>query len=160
MKFWLDKGIDGFRMDVIPFISKDQNFNNLSKNEFSNPEKVYALGPRLHEFLKEMNSKVLSRYDIVSIGEAFGINEQTMIKLSDQREKELDLVFLFDIIRIGRENWIQNKWNLVELKKLFAVQSNVDEFHWPTVFLNNHDNPRSVSKYGNDKEYRINSVKS
>ena len=159
MKFWLDKGIDGFRMDVIPFISKDQNFNNLSKNEFSNPEKVYALGPRLHEFLKEMNSKVLSRYDIVSIGEAFGINEQTMIKLSDQREKELDLVFLFDIIRIGRENWIQNKWNLVELKKLFAVQSNVDEFHWPTVFLNNHDNPRSVSKYGNDKEYRIKSAK-
>ena len=83
-------------MDVIPFISKDQNFNNLSKKELLNPEKVYALGPRLHEFLKEMNSKVLSRYDIVSIGEAFGINEQTMIKLSDQREKELDLVFLFE----------------------------------------------------------------
>lgn len=159
MKFWLDKGIDGFRMDVIPFISKDQNFNNLSKKELLNPEKVYALGPRLHEFLKEMNSKVLSRYDIVSIGEAFGINEQTMIKLSDQREKELDLVFLFDVIRIGRENWIQNEWNLVQLKKLFTIQSNVDEFHWPTVFLNNHDNPRSVSKYGNDKDYRIKSAK-
>lgn len=159
MKFWLDKGIDGFRMDVIPFISKDQNFNNLSKSELLNPEKVYALGPRLHEFLKEMNSKVLSRYDIVSIGEAFGINEHTMIKLSDQREKELDLVFLFDIIRIGRENWIQNEWNLVQLKKLFNIQSNLDKFHWPTVFLNNHDNPRSVSKYGNDKDFRTKSAK-
>jgi len=159
MKFWLEKGIDGFRMDVIPFISKDQDFNNLSKKELLNPEKVYASGPRLHEFLKEMNSKVLSKYDIVSIGEAFGISEDTMIKLSDEREEELDLVFLFDIVRIGRDNWIQNKWNLVQLKKLFTTQSNVDEFHWPTVFLNNHDNPRSVSKYGNDKDYRIKSAK-
>ena len=159
MKFWLDKGIDGFRMDVIPFISKDQDFNNLSKKELLNPEKVYASGPRLHEFLKEMNSKVLSKYDIVSIGEAFGISKDTMIKLSDEREEELDLVFLFDIVRIGRDNWIQNKWNLVQLKKLFKTQSNVDEFHWPTVFLNNHDNPRSVSKYGNDKHFRIKSAK-
>ena len=159
MKFWLEKGIDGFRMDVIPFISKDQDFNNLSKKELLNPEKVYASGPRLHEFLKEMNSKVLSKYDIVSIGEAFGISEDTMIKLSDEREEELDLVFLFDIVRIGRDNWIQNKWNLVQLKKLFKTQSNVDEFHWPTVFLNNHDNPRSVSKYGNDKHFRIKSAK-
>ena len=159
MKFWLDKGIDGFRMDVIPFISKDQDFNNLSKKELLNPEKVYASGPRLHEFLKEMNSKVLSKYDILSIGEAFGISEDTMIQLSDEREEELDLVFLFDIIRIGRENWIQNKWNLAQLKKLFNTQSSVDEFHWPTVFLNNHDNPRSVSKYGNDKDYRIKSAK-
>ncbi|MDA7567480.1 alpha-glucosidase [Flavobacteriaceae bacterium] len=159
MKFWLDKGIDGFRMDVIPFISKDQDFNNLSKKELLNPEKVYSSGPRLHEFLKEMNSKVLSKYDILSIGEAFGISEDTMIQLSDEREEELDLVFLFDIIRIGRENWIQNKWNLAQLKKLFNTQSSVDEFHWPTVFLNNHDNPRSVSKYGNDKDYRIKSAK-
>ena len=159
MKFWLDKGIDGFRMDVIPFISKDQDFNNLSKKELLNTEKVYASGPRLHEFLKEMNSKVLSKYDILSIGEAFGISEDTMIQLSDEREEELDLVFLFDIIRIGRENWIQNKWNLAQLKKLFNTQSSVDEFHWPTVFLNNHDNPRSVSKYGNDKDYRIKSAK-
>ena len=159
MKFWLDKGIDGFRMDVIPFISKDQDFNNLSKKELLNPEKVYASGPRLHEFLKEMNSKVLSKYDILSIGEAFGISEDTMIQLSDEREEELDLVFLFDIIRIGRENWIQNKWNLAQLKKLFNTQSSVDEFHWPTIFLNNHDNPRSVSKYGNDKDYRIKSAK-
>ena len=159
MKFWLEKGIDGFRMDVIPFISKDQDFNNLSKKELLNPEKVYASGPRLHEFLKEMNSKVLSKYDIVSIGEAFGISKDAMIKLSDEREEELDLVFLFDIVRIGRDNWIQNKWNLVQLKKLFTTQSNVDEFHWPTVFLNNHDNPRSVSKYGNDKDYRTKSAK-
>lgn len=119
MKFWLDKGIDGFRMDVIPFISKDLGFKNLSKSKLINPEFSYASGTKLHQFLKEMNSKVLSKYDIVSIGEAFGISNESMIKMTDERENELNLVFLFDIIRIGRDNWIQNKWNLKEFKKTF-----------------------------------------
>jgi len=159
MKFWLDKGIDGFRMDVIPFISKDLSFKNLSKSKLISPEFSYASGTKLHQFLKEMNSKVLSKYDIVSIGEAFGISNESMIKMTDERENELNLVFLFDIIRIGRDNWIQNKWNLKEFKKLFEQQSNVKYFNWPTVFLNNHDNPRSVSKYGNDLQFREKSAK-
>lgn len=159
MKFWLDKGIDGFRMDVIPFISKDLSFKNLSKSKLINPEFSYASGTKLHQFLKEMNSKVLSKYDIVSIGEAFGISNESMIKMTDERENELNLVFLFDIIRIGRDNWIQNKWNLKEFKKLFEQQSNEKYFNWPTVFLNNHDNPRSVSKYGNDLQFREKSAK-
>ena len=159
MKFWLDKGIDGFRMDVIPFISKDLGFKNLSKSKLINPEFSYASGTKLHQFLKEMNSKVLSKYDIVSIGEAFGISNESMIKMTDERENELNLVFLFDIIRIGRDNWIQNKWTLNEFKKLFEQQSNVKHFNWPTVFLNNHDNPRSVSKYGNDLQFREKSAK-
>ncbi len=159
MKFWLDKGVDGFRMDVIPFISKHRNFENLTSTELKNPEITYASGPRLHEFLKEMNKKVLSKYDIVSIGEAFGIGQDSMLKMTDEREKELDLVFIFDIIRIGRDNWIQNHWSLKKFKKLFSDQSKIDKYHWPTVFLNNHDNPRSVSKYGNDKEFRVKSAK-
>ena len=159
MKFWLDKGVDGFRMDVIPFISKHRNFENLTSTELKNPEITYASGPRLHEFLKEMNKKVLSKYDIVSIGEAFGIGQDSMLKMTDEREKELDLVFIFDIIRIGRDNWIQNHWTLKKFKKLFSDQSKIDKYHWPTVFLNNHDNPRSVSKYGNDKEFRVKSAK-
>ena len=97
MKFWLDKGVDGFRMDVIPFISKHRNFENLTSTELKNPEITYASGPRLHEFLKEMNKKVLSKYDMVSIGEAFGIGQDSMLKMTDEREKELDLVFIFDI---------------------------------------------------------------
>lgn len=159
MKFWLDKGVDGFRMDVIPFISKHRNFENLTSTELKNPEITYASGPRLHEFLKEMNKKVLSKYDMVSIGEAFGIGQDSMLKMTDEREKELDLVFIFDIIRIGRDNWIQNHWSLKKFKKLFSDQSKIDKYHWPTVFLNNHDNPRSVSKYGNDKEFRVKSAK-
>ena len=87
MKFWLDKGVDGFRMDVIPFISKHRNFENLTSTELKNPEITYASGPRLHEFLKEMNKKVLSKYDMVSIGEAFGIGQDSMLKMTDERER-------------------------------------------------------------------------
>ena len=159
MRYWLDKGVDGFRMDVITFISKDQRFLNLSNEELKAPEKRYAKGPKLATYLKEMNRKVLAEYDIVSVGEAFGIDKETMMRVSDEREQELDLVFLFDIIRIGRDDWLQNDWALPQLKKLFKNQSKTDRFHWPTVFLNNHDNPRSVSNFGNAKEYREKSAK-
>ncbi len=159
MRYWLDKGVDGFRMDVITFISKDQGFLNLSNEELKAPEKRYAKGPKLATYLKEMNRKVLAEYDIVSVGEAFGIDKETMMRVSDEREQELDLVFLFDIIRIGRDDWLQNDWALPQLKKLFKNQSKTDRFHWPTVFLNNHDNPRSVSNFGNAKEYREKSAK-
>ena len=159
MTFWLNKGIDGFRMDVIPFISKDERFLDMSKEELKTPEKFYAKGPKLDIYLKEMNRKVLSKYDIFSVGEAFGISSETMMRISDEREQELDLVLLFDIIRIGRNDWYQDIWTLPQLKKLFKIQSNTDNYHWPTVFLNNHDNPRSVSKYGNEKKYRVKSAK-
>jgi oligo-1,6-glucosidase len=159
MRFWLDKGIDGFRMDVIPFISKDKRFLDLSKEELKAPEKTYTKGPNLGAYLKEMNREVLSKYDIFSVGEAFGIGRDAMMRMSDEREKELDLVFLFDIVRIGREDWYQKSWTLPQLKKLFEIQSNTDSNHWPTVFLNNHDNPRSVSNYGNTKDYRVKSAK-
>ena len=159
MTFWLNKGIDGFRMDVIPFISKDQRFLDMSKEELKAPEEFYAKGPKLNTYLKEMNRKVLSKYDIFSVGEAFGISSEKMMIISDERQQELDLVLLFDIIRIGRDDWYQGEWKLTQLKKLFKIQSNTDHFHWPTVFLNNHDNPRSVSKYGNEKKYRVKSAK-
>ena len=159
MRYWLDKGVDGFRMDVITFISKDQNFLDFSSEELKTPEIRYAKGPKLTTYLKEMNREVLSEYDIFSVGEAFGINSETMMSVSDEREQELDLVFLFDIIRIGREDWIQNDWTLPQLKKLFKNQSVTDPYHWPTIFLNNHDNPRSVSNFGNDMEYREKSAK-
>jgi hypothetical protein len=86
MKFWLDKGIDGFRMDVISFISKDQNFPDFSKDFDGRPEYIYAAGPRLHDYLQEMNREVLSKYDVMTVGEAFGVTlEQT--PLSPHRQK-------------------------------------------------------------------------
>ncbi len=160
MKFWLDKGVDGFRMDVITLISKDQNFPALNEHQLNHPETIYSSGPRLYEFLDEMNTQVLSKYDVMTVGEAFGVSDDLAYKITDERDQKINLVFLFDIARIGRDNWKQNPWNLPELKALFAQQNNSDEFHWPTIFFNNHDNPRSVSKFGSmDPKYRVRSAK-
>ena len=160
MKFWLDKGVDGFRMDVIPMISKDQQFPDLDSVTIKHPEFKYAFGPRVHEYLKEMNSKVLSKYDAMTVGEVFGGTPEKTALLTDERRKEIDEAFSFDVARIGRDNWRQNNWTLPELKKLFKIQSDLDAYHWPTVFLANHDNPRMVSKFGNDSPaFRISSAK-
>jgi oligo-1,6-glucosidase len=150
MKFWLDKGVDGFRMDVIPLISKHQNFPDMDAATLKHPESVYASGPRLHEFLKEMNKNVLSQYDLMTVGEAFGVSPELTNQMTDERTHEIDMAFLFDVARIGRDNWYQNDWTLPQLKTLFKTQSDLDQHHWPTVFLTNHDNPRSVSKFGDD----------
>jgi oligo-1,6-glucosidase len=156
MKFWLDKGVDGFRMDVIPLISKDQEFPDFDSTTIHHPEFKYAFGPRLHEYLKEMNSKVLSKYDAMTVGEVFGGTPEKTNLLTDERRNEINLAFSFDVARIGRNNWYQNNWTLPEFKKLFNIQSNQDQFHWPTVFLSNHDNPRTVSKFGDDSpKYRV-----
>lgn len=160
MRFWLDKGVDGFRMDVIPLISKDQSYPDLDKETLKHPETFYAAGPRLHEFLHEMHREVMSRYDVFSVGECFGISAARASRMTDERSQELDLAFIFDIARVGRDNWRQTGWTLPEWKALFSIQANTDRFHWPTVFLTNHDNPRSVSSFGNDSpEQRERSAK-
>ena len=160
MKFWLDKGVDGFRMDVIPMISKDQQFPDLDAASLTHPEFKYTFGPRLHEYLKEMNSKVLSKYDVMTVGEVFGGTADKTALLTDERRKEIDLAFSFDVARIGRDNWKQNNWTLPEWKAMFKTQSDLDSYHWPTVFLANHDNPRMISKFGDDSPtFRIPSAK-
>jgi len=160
MRFWLDKGVDGFRMDVIPLISKHQDFPQMNDEMLNHPEWIYASGPRLHEFLHEMNKEVLSKYDLMTVGEAFGVSAELTQRMTDERREEINLAFLFDVARIGRDNWIQNAWSLKDWKALFTMQSALDRFHWPTVFLTNHDNPRSVSKFGNDSaQFRVSSAK-
>ena len=100
MKFWLDKGIDGFRMDVIPFISKDQNFPDYPKEYEARPEYIYASGPRLHDYLQEMNREVLSKYDVMTVGEAFGVTLEQTPLFVDERRNELNMIFHFDLVRI------------------------------------------------------------
>lgn len=160
MKFWLDKGVDGFRMDVIPMISKQTDFPDMDSATLAHPEFMYAYGPRLHEFLQEMNSKVLSKYDVMTVGEAFGGTPEKTQLLTDERRKEINLAFSFDVARIGRDNWYQRPWTIPQLKALFTTQSDLDQYHWPTVFLSNHDNPRPVSKFGDaSPQYRVASAK-
>ena len=94
MKFWLDKGVDGFRMDVIPFISKNQSFPNYPDNYDGHPEYIYASGPKLHDYLQEIKREVLSNYDVMTVGEAFGVTLEQTPLLIDERRRELDMIFI------------------------------------------------------------------
>jgi oligo-1,6-glucosidase len=162
MKFWLDKGTDGFRMDVIPFISKDPSFPDYPENYDGRPEYVYASGPKLHDYLQEMNREVLSQYDVMTVGEAFGVTLEQSPLLVDDRRHELNMIFHFDVVRLDRGlGWRWKAWTLPELKAIYGrFDKELDAHCWNTVFLSNHDNPRVVSHFGDDSPpYRVPSAK-
>ena len=161
MKFWLDKGIDGFRMDVIPFISKEQTFPDYPKEYETHPEHIYASGPKLHDYLQEMNREVLSKYDVMTVGEALGVTLEQTPLLVDERRHELNMIFHFDAVRLNRNGWRWKPWTLPELKAIYArFDRELDVNCWQTVFLSNHDNPRLVSSFGDDSAlYRVPSAK-
>jgi oligo-1,6-glucosidase len=161
MKFWLDKGADGFRMDVIPFISKDQSFPDFPKDYDGNYGRVYASGPKLHDYLQEMNREVLSKYDVMTVGEAAGVTLEKTPLLVDERRKELTMIFQFDAVSIDRRGWRWKQWALPDLKAIYTrFEKGLDVHSWNTVFLSNHDNPRVVSRFGDDSpQYRVPSAK-
>ncbi|CAN5279131.1 oligo-1,6-glucosidase [soil metagenome] len=151
MRFWLDKGVSGFRMDVIPFISKQPGLPDLRPEQRRAPQFVYAAGPRLHDYLREMRRAVLADYDTLTVGEAFGVTPDAARDLMDSRRGELDLVFNFDIVRMDIEGWRKTAWTLPRLKALYRqLDAAAGPFGWNTVFLSNHDNPRAVSHFGDD----------
>jgi oligo-1,6-glucosidase len=161
MKFWLDKGVDGFRMDVIPLISKRAELPDLTPEELKNAGKAYANGPHMHEYLQEMNRNVLSKYDVMTVGEALGISlQQTPLMVGDDRH-ELNMIFNFDAVRINRDGRQWKSWALPDLKAIYTEHAKeLDTHSWDTVFLSNHDNPRVVSSFGDDSpEYRVPSAK-
>lgn len=151
MRFWLDKGVSGFRMDVIPFISKQPGLPDLTSEQLKAPQFTFASGPRLHEFLGEMRREVLSHYDSMSVGEAFGVTPAGARDLVDSRRGELDMVFNFDIVRLDRQGWRKTPWTLPDFKALYSrLDRGAGAHGWNSVFLSNHDNPRSVSHFGDD----------
>ncbi|MCL2894272.1 glycoside hydrolase family 13 protein [Brenneria tiliae] len=152
MRFWLDKGVSGFRMDVIPFISKQRGLPDLPADKLTHPEFVYAGGPRIHECLQEMNREVLSHYDAMTVGEAFGVTFEQTPKFIDAERNELNMIFHFDIIRLDRDNWRKTEWTLPELKAAYQKVDQSGRRGWNTSFLSNHDNPRAVSHFGDDSE--------
>lgn len=159
MRFWFDKGVDGFRMDVISFISKNIDFPVLPKG--SVPEdfiEFYAHGPRLHEYLNEMNREVLSHYDVMTVGEAPGITLEDALDIVDEERKELDMFFHFDLMTLDREEGEVFKmnpdgWSLSQFKNIFGEwDATFAEKGWGSIFLGNHDFPRMVSRWGNDRK--------
>lgn len=150
MRFWLDKGVSGFRMDVIAFISKRPGLPDLTDEELAHPERVYASGPRLHEFLREMNREVLSRYDAVAVGEAFGVSPERAVLLTDARRGELDMTLDFSLVDLPRHGG-PDDWTLPQFKAVIARQDRSAGAHgWYGAFLGNHDQPRAVSHFGDD----------
>ncbi|NLK23215.1 MAG: alpha-glucosidase [Clostridiales bacterium] len=161
MKWWLDKGIDGFRMDVISMISKDQKFPDGKNGDFG-PYSIH--GPRVHEFLKEMNKEVLSKYDIMTVGETAGVTIDEAKKYAGFDSNELNMVFQFE--HMDLDNNKDYKWNdepvkLTKLKEVMGKwQTELEGEAWNSLFWNNHDQPRAVSRFGNDSdEYREVSAK-
>jgi len=164
MSFWLDKGIDGFRMDVIPMISKPLDFPDIDPANFKEAiDKTYTNGPRLHEFLKEMNAEVLSKYDMLSMGEGIGVNPKQGLLYTDEDRNELQMIYHFDHMALdwGKGGKFDiKKWKLTDFKALFRTWYNeMGDKGWITIFLDNHDFPRMVSRFGNDTLYRNESAK-
>ncbi|WP_350291330.1 alpha-glucosidase [uncultured Croceitalea sp.] len=156
IRFWFDKGVDGFRMDVIPFISKDIEYPELPKKYKGNFVSYYSEGPRLHEFLHEMNQQVLSKYDIMTVGEAPGITLDKALDFVNEDRQELNMFFHFDLMSLDRDGdevfWMrQDKWRLTEFKKIHSDWDKAfAEKGWGSMYLSNHDFPRSVSRWAND----------
>jgi oligo-1,6-glucosidase len=154
MRFWLDKGIDGFRMDVIPLISKPTGLPDLTPEQLKAPPNAYANGPHLAEYLHEMNRDVLSKYDVMTVGEATGTTLAQTISLVDDRRHELDMIFNFDACLLRHPDFGSlglGPWSLPELKAIYDSHATILTKHdWDTVFLSNHDNPRIVSTFGDD----------
>ena len=161
MKFWLDKGVDGFRMDVIPFISKQARMPDIPIEFLDQPQYYYTRGPHLHEYLQEMNKEVLSKYDVMTVGEAFGVTLEQTPNLVDERRHELNMIFNFDAVRLAHPELPWIGWTLPKLKAIYTEQDEKLDVHsWNTIFLSNHDNPRVVSTFGDDStEWRGPSAK-
>lgn len=167
IKWWLDKGIDGFRMDVINFISKDPSYADgevVEGKPYASGHKYFMNGPKIHDYLHEMNQEVLSKYDIMTVGEMPGVTpEQAELYTREDRE-ELNMVFHFEHMDLDGGpggKWDLRPWSLVELKKIFTKwQTRLSDEAWNSLYWNNHDQPRVVSRFGNDSEvYREISAK-
>jgi oligo-1,6-glucosidase len=162
--FWFKKGIDGFRMDVITVISKDLAFPDIQTNNFIDiVDNQYANGPRVHEFLREMNQKVLKNYDVMTVGEGPGIKLTNCLDYVAADRNELNMIFHFDHMHIDHGpggKYDPVSWDLPSFKRIFSLwDERLQEKGWGSIFLGNHDYPRIVSRFGNDQQYREESAK-
>ena len=163
MKFWLDMGVDGFRMDSISFISKPSKFEDAPLEDNKEYGAYYygsANGPHIHEYLREMNQKVLSKYDVISIGETPHTTAREARLFVEPDRHELDMVFQFEHMHVdygefGRYSDVTYKMS--DLRNSMTSWQN--DLSWNSNYLGNHDQPRIVSRFGNDSKYRKESAK-
>ncbi|MFL5739521.1 MAG: glycoside hydrolase family 13 protein [Flavisolibacter sp.] len=156
MRFWFEKGVDGFRMDVIPFISKDTSFPPLPAKYGNDYAPYYAHGPHLHQYLQEMNREALSKYDVMTVAEGAGVSSDEALEFVDPDRHELNMLYHFEGVSIG---YLPNKfkvpdpkgYSLIEFKNVYSKWDSVFASKgWGTIYLGNHDQPRMVTRWGND----------
>ncbi len=164
MTWWCDKGIDGFRMDVISMISKTKEMPDGPMIDFYGDYSPYCVhGPNVHKYLQEMNEKVLSKYDIMTVGETPGVTTELAKQYAGEDTHELNMVFQFEHVdnhgKYGK--WDDQKWQLTKLKNILnRWQMDLYGKAWNSLFWDNHDQPRAVSRFGDDRpQYRVASAK-
>lgn len=166
MNWWLKKGVDGFRMDVISLISKEPGLPGKEPgiNGYATFN-VSANGPHVHEYLQEMRQKALNNADTITVGECSGVTLEEAKKYARSDEKELNMVFQFEHMDVDSDEkagkWTTRKMDLRNLKKILTRwQKGLQDIAWNSLYWENHDQPRSVSRFGNDSdEYREISAK-
>lgn len=155
LRFWLDKGVAGLRFDTVATYAKIPNFPDLTSSQRQNFARTYTEGPSIHRYIKEMNRQVFSHYNIATAGEIFGVPLEKSINYFDRRRNELNIAFTFDLIRLDRnveERWRQKAWSLVDFRQTIGkVDRAAGKYGWNAFFLDNHDNPRAVSHFGDDR---------
>ncbi|WP_304057341.1 glycoside hydrolase family 13 protein [Levilactobacillus namurensis] len=170
MRFWLDKGVDGFRMDVINLISKPAGLPDAPVApgaQYGNSEPLVSDGPKLNDYLQEMNREVLSHYDVMTVGEMPGSTPEDAIQYTGLDANELNMVFQFEHVglsanpdeRLGK--WNDQPVQLTDLKRsLSRWQTALDGKGWNSLYWNNHDQPRAVSRFAtDDPQYRVRAAK-
>ncbi|WP_142829257.1 glycoside hydrolase family 13 protein [Planococcus soli] len=160
MRWWLEKGVDGFRMDVINMISKVPDMHDAPGGDGSHQ---FLNGPNVHTYLKEMNKEVLSKYDIVTVGEMPGTTPKEARDYTAAKNQELNMIFTFE--HMGLDQASGEKWDLKELS-LIDLKENMEKWQhglhaegWNSLYWNNHDQPRIVSRFGDDTDWRVESAK-
>ncbi|HGH7175614.1 TPA: alpha,alpha-phosphotrehalase [Bacillus wiedmannii] len=165
MRFWLDKGVTGFRLDVINLISKDQQFlNDDGSTATSDGRKYYTDGPRVHEYLQEMNRNVFEGKDVITVGEMSSTTIDNCIKYSNPERNELSMTFSFHHLKVDYPNgdkWTKADFDFIKLKEIMSNwQIEMQKGGgWNALFWCNHDQPRIVSRFGDDRKYRNESAK-
>lgn len=163
MTFWLDKGIDGFRMDVINCISKTPGLPSVGEDRYAWGGEHFMNGPRIHEFLQEMNRQVLSKYDIMTVGEMPGATVDQAKLYTGEDRSELNMVFQFEHMDVDSGpggKWDVRPWTLKGLRDiLHKWQVGLENTGWNSLYLNNHDQPRMVSRFGDAERYHKESAK-
>lgn len=167
MTWWCDKGIDGFRMDVISMISKYPGLPDGPENGNGYTGNTSCDGPNIHKYLREMNEKVLSKYRLITVGECPGVNAAQAKKYANIDGSELDMIFQFEHVSgstlkpCHHGKWDGEAMTMPELRANFTKwQKDLEGCAWNSLFLSNHDQPRCVSRFGNDSEqYRELSAK-